>query len=315
MRKEEGMIAAEGLSKRFDSVLAVDRLSFSVRRGEVFGLLGPNGAGKTTTVRMLSALLAPSSGRAVVAGLRLGEDDQGLRKRMGVLPESPGFYPSLSAQKNLAFYGRMHRLEHLDQQVERYLTMLDLWERRHDPEGEFSRGMRQKLALARALLHEPRLLFLDEPASAFDPQEARFVRDYIEALSGEGRTIVLCTHNLEEADRLCDRVAVLKTRLLSLDTPEALRSQLFGQQVVFHLAQEDERFRRVAAGHPAVRKAEFNQGKLVVSLEDPEKVNPQLVEALVHAGARIQFVGELRPRLEDVYLELVSQAEGEDDHG
>ena len=209
----------------------------------------------------------------------------------------------------------MHRVDNLLQRAAHYLKVLEMWERRFDPVGKFSRGMRQKSALARALLHEPRLLFFDEPANAFDPWVARLVREYIEELCGEGRTIVLCTHNLKEVDRLCDRGVDLKTRLLSLDTPEALHSQLFGRRVVFRLEKEDPRYRQVVVEHPAVRQAVFMGGKLIVSLEDPESVNYLLVQALVHAGARIQFLGELHPRLEDVYLGFVSQAEGEGDHG
>jgi ABC-2 type transport system ATP-binding protein len=286
-------ITLQVLTKSFKTVLAVDRLSFTVKTGEIFGLLGPNGAGKTTTIRMLSALIGPTSGTAWVAGYEIGVQDDHVRRNVGILTESPGLYDQLSAERNLSFYGEMYEVEDIPGQVERYLRMLGLWERRHEPVGTFSKGMRQKLAIARALLHEPKVLFLDEPTSALDPEAARIVRQFIAGLREEGRTIVMCTHNLDEADRLCDRIAVFKSRLLALDTPTALRRKLFGRSVVFHLRE----------ALPGL--AETMENKLVVQLDDPETHNPELIRALVEAGADLQFVGELRQRLEDVYLQLV----------
>jgi ABC-2 type transport system ATP-binding protein len=194
-------------------------------------------------------------------------------------------------------------------QVEKYLRMLGLWERRHEPVGTFSKGMRQKLAIARALLHEPQILFLDEPTSGLDPAVARLVREFIATLGQAGRTIVLSTHNLDEADRLCDRIAVLMTRLIAVDTPTALRRQLFGQTVVFHLAAADDGLASGIAHFPFVQEIKQLDNKLVVTLEDPHTNNPVLIRSLVEAGAEIQFVGELRRTLEDVYLHLVNSAE------
>jgi ABC-2 type transport system ATP-binding protein len=183
--------------------------------------------------------------------------------------------------------------------------MLGLWERRFELVGTFSKGMRQKLAIARALLHEPQVLFLDEPTSGLDPEAARLVRQFIAELREAGRTIVLCTHNLDEADRLCDRIAVFKGTLLALDTPTALRRKLFGRKVVFHLADMQPQFEQVVTGFDFVQSVETVDNKLVVGLNDPEVQNPLVVKKLVDAGADIQFVGELRQRLEDVYLKLV----------
>jgi ABC-2 type transport system ATP-binding protein len=313
------VIQAEGLVKSYGQVLAVEGVSLQVSGGEVFGLLGPNGAGKTTILRILAALIAPSAGRAVVAGCRLGEDDRTLRGLIGLLPEAPGLYQGLSAERNLAFYATMHNLAGAEDSIERYLRLLGLWDRRAEPVAVFSKGMRQKLALARALIHEPQLLFLDEPTSGLDPAASRLVREFIEDLRDEGRTIVICTHNLEEADRLCDRVGVLNGRLLAVDTPAALRKTLFGKQVVFHLALPEEgggppaeNFREALLDFEFVRGVEVHGSKLLVTLDDPEVQNPALVRALVQAGAEVQFVGELRHRLEDVYLQLMGAAEGED---
>jgi ABC-2 type transport system ATP-binding protein len=183
-----------------------------------------------------------------------------------------------------------------------------LWDRRKDEAGTFSKGMKQKLAIARALLHEPRILFLDEPTAALDPEASHLVRDFIAELSKEGRTIFLCTHNLDEADRLCDRVGVFKTHLLVVDTPANLRSELFGRKVVFHLRKTDETLAQTIRALPNVREAKIVDNKLLVNLDDPEAQNPAIIRALVGAGADIQFVGELRHSLEDVYLQLVKNA-------
>lgn len=299
-------ITVQELSKSFKTVLAVDRLSFTVETGEIFGLLGPNGAGKTTTIRMLSALIGPTSGKAWVAGHEIGKQDQEIRRNIGILTESPGLYDQLSAARNLTFYGEMYEVKDIPGQVERYLRMLGLWERRFEPVATFSKGMRQKLAIARALLHEPKVLFLDEPTSGLDPEAARLVRQFIADLKEEGRTIVMCTHNLDEADRLCDRIAVFKSRLLALDTPTALRRKLFGRSVVFHLRQAGPLYAQTLSQFEYVQSAKVVDNKILVSLDDPEVHNPELIRTLVQAGAEIQFVGELRQRLEDVYLQLVN---------
>jgi ABC-2 type transport system ATP-binding protein len=299
------MIQTEQLTKHFGTTLAVDRLTLAVRDGEIFGFLGPNGAGKTTTIRVLAALISPSSGRARVAGHELGPGDQEIRRHVGILTESPGLYDRLSAERNLAFFARMYEVEDVPGQVERYLRLLGLWERRTEAAGTFSKGMRQKLAIARALLHEPRVLFLDEPTSGLDPEAALLVREFIEGLRSEGRTIFLCTHNLDEADRLCDRIAVFNTRLLALDTPAALRRQLFGRTAVFHLSEMAPSFVDRVRALPEIGEVRVVDRKLVISLENPEAENPRIVRALVEAGADIQFVGELRRTLEDVYLSLV----------
>jgi ABC-2 type transport system ATP-binding protein len=299
------MIDIDSLTKSYGEVLAVDRLSLKVESGEVFGFLGPNGAGKTTTLRMLSALIGPTSGSAIVAGYRLGEEDTRIRQRVGILTESPGMYDRLSAERNLGFFAQLYEVDDVAGQVEKYLRLLGLWDRRHQEVGGFSKGMRQKLAIARALLHEPDVLFLDEPTSGLDPEAARLVRDFIEDLKAEGRTIFMCTHNLDEADRLCDRIAVFNQRLLALDTPQALRRQLYDRKVVFHLAQMKDGFKGVVSGREGVSQVQIVDNKLVLTLDNPEVRNPGLVKALVEAGASIQFVGELRRTLEDVYLHLV----------
>ncbi len=301
------MIETRELGKKFDELTAVERLSIRVEEGEIFGFLGPNGAGKTTTIRMLTALIAPTQGEAKVAGYELGRQDNEIRKNVGILTEAPGLYDRLSAERNLEFFARLYEVEDVAGQIESYLRMLGLWDRRHEDAGTFSKGMRQKLAIARALLHEPKVLFLDEPTSGLDPEAAKLVREFIRSLKQEGRTIFMCTHNLDEADRLCDRIAVFNVHLLALDTPAALRRQLFGRSVVFHLAQEGANFVQVVEDFPFIGSSKAIDNKLIVGLDEPEQQNPILVRALVEAGADIRFVGELRHSLEDVYLQLVGQ--------
>jgi len=302
------MIRTENLSKKFNTTLAVDNLNLEVDEGEVFGFLGPNGAGKTTTVRMLTSLIGPTSGTAIVNSFHIGTQDTEIRRTVGILTETPGMYDNLSAEFNLEIYANLYEVKDPKGQVGKYLRMLGLWDRRQDEAGTFSKGMKQKLAIARALLHEPRILFLDEPTAALDPEASHLVHDFITELRKEGRTIFLCTHNLDEADRLCDRVGVFKTRLLVVDTPANLRSQLFGRRVVFHLLNSNETIASTVRALPFVREAKVIENKLLVNLDDPEIHNPEIIRALVGAGVDIQFVGELRHSLEEVYLQLVKNA-------
>jgi ABC-2 type transport system ATP-binding protein len=303
------MIHTENLTKKFGDRTAVEALTVDVREGEVFGFLGPNGAGKTTTVRMLTTLIGPTSGTATVNNFRVGQDDTAIRRCIGILTETPGMYDRLSAEKNLTIFANLYEVADVKGQVEKYLRLLGLWDRRGDLVGNFSKGMKQKLAICRALLHEPALVFLDEPTSGLDPEAARLVRDFIEEIKAHGRTIFLCTHNLDEADRLCDRIGVMKQHLITVDTPTNLRQKLYGRKVVFHLREADDALLARVRALPFVKEAQRVDQKLVLGLDDPETHNPVVVRLLVEAGADIQFVGELRHSLEDVYMSLVGAAE------
>ncbi len=308
-------IEAHGLTRTFGDRVAVDDLSLAIPAGSVFGFLGPNGAGKTTTVRMLAALIAPTSGAASVAGHQLGAENQAIRRAVGILTETPGLYDRLSAYQNLVFFAQLYDvpLARAEAQAERYLRMLELWDRRADQVGGFSKGMRQKLAIARALLHEPAVVFLDEPTAGLDPEAARTVRDFVKELRAEGRTIFLTTHNLPEADELCDLIGVFRTRLLRVDTPANLRAGLFGRGTLIHLVGGAAALVPVARGLPFVRDVAVRDGALSIRLDDPESQNPALVQALVTAGAQIRYVEPLTHSLEDVYLELVGASEAAKD--
>ncbi|HEY7982713.1 MAG TPA: ABC transporter ATP-binding protein [Ktedonobacterales bacterium] len=300
-------IETSKLTRAFGSLVAVDDLTLAIPAGTVFGFLGPNGAGKTTTVRMLAALIAPTRGSAVVAGYHLGQDNQAIRQAVGILTETPGLYDRLSARQNLLFFAELHDLsaERASSQVERYLRLLDLWERRDEKVGGFSKGMRQKLAIARALLHEPKVIFLDEPTAGLDPEAARVVIDFIKRLRAEGRTIFLTTHNLPEADELCDLIGVFRARLLRLGTPAQLRAGMFGTGTQVRVVGDAGHWIKTVRALSFVQEATATESTLSISLTQPDEQNPALVRALVEAGALIRAVEPSSHSLEEVYLELV----------
>jgi len=302
------VIRTEKLTKRFGDLAAVDGIDLDVREGEVFGFLGPNGAGKTTTLRLLCALIAPTSGSAEIAGFRLGRDDAKIRAAVGILTEQPGLYERQSAWDNLVFYATLYGLPPsvAKAQAERYLRLMGLWDRRTEAVVTFSRGMKQKMAIARAALHEPRVLFLDEPTTGLDPDAAKTVREFIVRLRGEGRTVFLCTHNLDEADRLCDRIAFFRHRVIRTARPDELRAEFYGRATEIRLMPKPrpEDLARVQAV-PGVREAHLENGSIVVSSADPLLTNPLLVRALVDGGAEIAYVTERKAHLEDVYLRIV----------
>jgi ABC-2 type transport system ATP-binding protein len=303
------MIHAEGLTKRFGNLTAVDQVSLDIDEGEVFGFLGPNGAGKTTTVRMLAALISKTSGRAEVAGYEIGNevDELKIRQRIGVLPENVGLYDSTSAYQNLEYFGRLHRMDAttLRSNIERLLRMMDLWEKKDEPVSTFSKGMKQKVAIARALVHDPILLFLDEPTANLDPEAAKMVRDVILDLKKENRTIFLNTHNLDEAQRVCDRVGILRTRLLTIGSVESLRSGFSRKQTVVRVQRASQELVDAVKQKLHREGVELSGDRLLVDVEDPDRENPLINEAVVAAGGRVVELSQVSPSLEEVYLKLV----------
>ncbi len=304
------VVTTFGLTRRFGDRTAVENLHLSVEPGEILGLLGPNGAGKTTTIRMLAGIIAPSDGYAVVAGFRPDQEPELLHERIGLLTESPGFYDRLSAEANLRFFASLYHDIDANRQADTYLKVMGLWDRRADRVGAFSKGMKQRLALARTLLNEPDILFLDEPTAGLDPEVALEVRGLIAQLSAEGRTILLCTHLLGEAESLCHRISVLRTRLLAVGSPTELRQQLFRRTTTIELAGDGTTPETVAAGLrslPWVVSIEVGRGILAVELQDTDLHGPALVQAVLNAGGRIRSVIEKKHSLEDVYLNLVHE--------
>ncbi|HET9756995.1 MAG TPA: ABC transporter ATP-binding protein [Candidatus Limnocylindrales bacterium] len=308
-------LTATGLGRRFDDRWAVRDVDLAVRRGEVLGLLGPNGAGKTTTVRMLTALIRPTEGTATIDGFDVREAPDAVRAHVGILTESPGLYDKLPAIANLDFFGRLYGLaaDLRAERIEHYLRLFSLWDRRHDVAGTFSKGMKQKLAIARALLHDPSVVFLDEPTAALDPEAAFVVREAIETLQRAGRTIVLATHNLDEADRLCDRIAFVRGGLVRVDSPAALRAALGTRSLTVRLAAgaSDEQI-AAARGVAGVVAAGATDGVLRVGADDPESVAPDVVRALVANGADVVEVRPERPSLERIYFEIMGVTPGTD---
>jgi ABC-2 type transport system ATP-binding protein len=303
------IIETFGLSREFGSRTAVEDLTLRVEPGEVLGLLGPNGAGKTTTIRMLSGMIAATRGYAVVAGLRTDKDFEEIHEHVGLLTETPGFYNRLTAEHNLRFYLGFYRKSGGDAAIEKYLKKVGLWERRGDRVGTFSKGMKQRLALTRAMLHEPEVLFLDEPTAGLDPEAAGEVRKLIQDLSREGRTIFLSTHNLNEAELLGHRIAVIHTRLLAVDTAEALRRRFFHRQIIVQLETPDAGVAGAVSRLPFVRKIQAEGSRLALELAESGQNQPELVKTIVEAGGKVLSVSEKQYPLEDVYLKLIHEDE------
>jgi ABC-2 type transport system ATP-binding protein len=303
------LIDAENLTRRFGDLTAVDNLTLHVNEGEIFGFLGPNGAGKTTTVRMLACLISKTSGTAKIGDYEIGNraDQQRIRRIIGLVPDNVGLYEELTAYKNLDFYGRYYKVDGTKrrERIEYFLKLLGLWDKRDVAAGTFSKGMKQKLAIARALIHDPQILFMDEPTANLDPEASKTVRDFILELKKEKKTIFLNTHNLDEAQRICDRIAILNTKLMAVGTPAELERSISGRKTVVQLESVNDAIvsaaRRVGMGD--VEAVEGN--KLMIGVDNPEKDNPDILNAIFAAGGRIQFVTEASSTLEDVYLKLV----------
>jgi ABC-2 type transport system ATP-binding protein len=308
-------LRAVGLGRRFGDRWAVRGIDLEVHRGEVLGLLGPNGAGKTTTVRLLTALIEPTEGTAAIDGFDVRTQPDDVRARVGILTETPGLYDKLSARTNLDFFGRLYGLDAATraERIEHHLRLFGLWERRDEVTGTFSKGMKQKLAIARALLHDPSVVFLDEPTAALDPEAAFIVRESIETLRKAGRTIVLATHNLDEADRLCDRIAFVRAGLVRVDSPAALRGALGTRGLAIRLASGPS-----LDALSALRKldgidvVEAVDGVLRVGATDPESIAPAVVRSLVAAGGDIVEVRIDRTSLEQIYFDVMGVRPGAD---
>jgi len=305
------MIDLQNLTRKFGNLTAVDNVTLHVEEGEVFGFLGPNGAGKTTTVRMLCCLIGKTSGEARIGNYTIDTEANCLkiRQMVGFLPENVGLYDSLSAYQNLDFYGQLYEVPENKRRenIERLLTLLGIWERKEDAVGTFSKGTKQKIAIARALIHDPQVLFLDEPTANLDPEASKTVRDFILELKKEKRTIFLNTHNLDEAERLCDRIAILKTKLIAVDSPKNLERSLYNRKTIVHLQNVTSSITDAVEKLGSIKNVRVSDNKLILDIDDPEKDNPEVVNAIVGAGGSIQYVTELRSTLEDVYLILIRE--------
>ena len=306
------VIVTEGLTRHYGEIVAVDNLTMKIKSGEIFGFLGPNGAGKTTTVRVLCCLISITAGNAFIGDYQVGkpEDSLKIRKMVGLLPENAGLYERLSAYRNLDFYGKLYEMPETrrKENIEHFLRMLGLWERKDQIAGTFSKGMKQKIALARALIHDPEIIFLDEPTAGLDPEAAQMVRNFILELKKEKRTIFLNTHNLDEADKICDRIGLIKTKLIRIASPEDLKKGLWSRKTAIQLHNLNDTILTTVKQLDSVKSFQTMDNKLILEVDDPEKENPSIIEAIIKAGGKIVFVTEVRPSLEDVYLKLIKEA-------
>jgi ABC-2 type transport system ATP-binding protein len=304
-------IRTEDLTREFGPLRAVDGVTLEVASGSIFGFLGPNGSGKTTTIRLLLGLLEPTRGSATVLGHDTRTEAGAVRERCGALLEHSGLYERMTAHENLAFYARVWHLAEPDRErrIRELLDGLGLWDRRHEIVGSWSRGMKQKLAVARALLHRPALVFLDEPTAGLDPIAAAALRDDLTGLARqEGVTVFLTTHNLAEAEKLCDQVAVIRAgRLLASGRPDELRSQARRDRMEVTGRGLDERVARTLSTDPAVESAELGEGRLTLRLRAGHDSAP-LVARLVSEGVAIDEVRKGGADLEDAFLALMEAA-------
>jgi len=308
-RADHAALVVEHLSKRFGDRVAFDDVSFEVGYGEVFGFLGPNGAGKTTTVRTLGTLIAPTSGSATVAGVPLSAaNGPAIRARISIMPESPGLYLRLTVAENLRCFAGLYELDDIQERIDRALRAVKLLDRASDPCGSLSKGLRQRVGLARALLNDPAVLFLDEPTSGLDPVAAHDVHELIVSLREQGVTIFLTTHRLEEAERLCHRVAILNTSLRLVGRPDELRERLFNQALEVRVRGSLANPGSVFDGLPGVDAWELaGSGGYQLAVSEPELAAPAVARALVGAGADILSLAESRHSLEDIYLQLIDE--------
>ncbi|MDA4136235.1 MAG: ABC transporter ATP-binding protein [Thaumarchaeota archaeon] len=286
-------------------------MTFKVDQGEIFGFLGPNGAGKTTTVRMLCCLISKTSGQARIADYEVGNrsDCIKIRKMIGFVSDNVGLYDSLTAYENMDYFGKLYKCPEprRKENIERFLKLLGLWEKKDAAAGTFSKGMKQKLAIARALIHDPEVLFMDEPTANLDPESAKTVREFILGLKKEKKTIFLNTHNLDEAQRICDRIGILNTRLIAVGTPEELEASIRGRKTVVQLRLVNDTILGALKKLSLGNMTREEDGRLMIDVEDPKKENPAIVRAVVEAGGDVEAVSVLSSTLEDAYLKLVKE--------
>jgi ABC-2 type transport system ATP-binding protein len=309
-------IETRALTRRFNGFTAVDGLSFGVEEGEIFGLLGPNGAGKTTTLRLLSCLISPTSGGATVGGLDVLKDQSAIRKSIGILTESPSLYERLTAVENLEFFARAYGMSDrgaISQRIREVLEFFQLWERRQDKVATFSKGMKQKLALARALVHKPPILLLDEPTSGLDPEASKLIRDMVGRLGNlESRTIILSTHRLEDAEKLCRRVMIIDRGVSRvMGTVDDLRRKMGAvPRIEITLASASPAYAGALKRVEGVEGVEAAGGglRLSVATKDTDGTAPRVIATLIGAGAAVREARIALPSLEEAYLSLIKEA-------
>ncbi len=307
------MIEVENITRKFEKITAVENISFQIKESEIFGFLGPNGAGKTTTIRMLSALIPPTSGKITIDNKNPQKDGEYIRSITGLLTESPGLYEKISAYDNLNYYSSFYNISEKKRKdnIKKYLKMFDLWDRKDDIAGTYSKGMKQKLALSRALIHEPKILFLDEPTAGLDPESAHMVRNFIESLQKEKTTVFLCTHNLEEASSLSDRVCIIKKKIIKIASLAELQKNKKSKEVDIIFKGNTKKYIKILKQIKEISSIEASKNKINLFLKKPETINPIIIKKLVDCGAEILYFNEIKASLEEIYLDLIKEEEKE----
>jgi ABC-2 type transport system ATP-binding protein len=298
-------IVAEGLTKKFGNFLAVDNVSFSVKEGEFFGLLGPNGAGKTTTIRMLTGVLKPEAGRITIDGADLEKEPLTVKEKMGAIPEVGTVYLDLTARENLDLFGRYYGLPKKlrDERAEKLLKELGLQERANSPVKNYSKGMRQRISIGCALIHEPKVLLLDEPTEGLDVQSRRMIIEKVKGLNEKGSTIILTTHNIEEASRLCQRVCIIdKGRIVAIDSPEHLRSTYERNQSVE--VSFDKQVDPTLFTAQSISRVEEHGDKLKIYTSNPDEAIEKIMTVKKELGLNIVSLSTMGPTLEDVFIKI-----------
>ncbi len=303
------MIKVENLTKEFKTVTAVENISFEIPEGEIFGFLGPNGAGKTTTLRMLSTLISPTSGKITIDGKNPEKDSQYIRSIIGLLTESPGLYEKISAYENLYYFSSFYDVpdNRRKENIKKYLKMFGLWNRKDDLAGTYSKGMKQKLVLARALVHEPKILFLDEPTSALDPESAHMVRSFIKSLKKEKITVFLCTHNLQEASGLSDKVCIINRKIIRVAALSKLQSDTKTKRVEVVFADDAKRYSGLLKDMKEIESVSIEKNVADLFVLNPNISNPVIINRLVGSGANILYFNEIKASLEEIYLDLIKK--------
>jgi ABC-2 type transport system ATP-binding protein len=307
-------IEVQDLTKYYGDYLAVDHISFEVHQGEIFGFLGPNGAGKSTTQRMLTTLLEPTSGKILINGHDLAHDAYPAKQVMGMVPEESNIYTELTAWDNLIFTERLYRVSSGQRaaRAQELLEAFGLWEKRAVKAENFSKGMRRRLSIAMAIVHQPSLLFLDEPVPGLDAQSARAIRSMIRQLNSAGTTVFLTTHDIEEANQLCDRVAIIhQGKIVAIDTPEHLKATMQRvQSVELALEPDHQEAKEQMRAFRGVTQVVKTGDKWRLYTDDPSLLIPQIVHFTEAQGIRIVHLTTLGPSLEDVFLEITGQEIG-----
>jgi ABC-2 type transport system ATP-binding protein len=308
-------IHAADLTRRFGDLVAVDRISFDIEQGEIFGLLGPNGAGKTTTLSMLATMLEPTAGSATVMGIDVTKDQDGVRKAIGIVFQDQSLDEELTAWENMDFHGRLYRIpkETREERTGELLRLVELFDRRNDIVKTFSGGMRRRLEIARGLLHHPRVLFLDEPTLGLDPQTRNLLWKYIETLAREKNiTIILTTHYMEEADRLCSRIAIIDHgKIIALDTPARLKDSIGGDVVTIRSPETENTATTLTV--PWIKRLETHDGEVILTLENAEQHLSTIVTLMNEKNIPITSISVHKPTLEDVFLSFTGKTIREED--